>query len=350
MDSLAYPIFSIVSAVILDGFDSAMNKAYANFVTSITTLALVVELAYVTHYGYLIAFQKSSDAVPVPNLRELAYHAVTVIMVLGILKVDTMALDAIMGLRQMIIGGLTGEFDIPGGQQAAKGMFSMDLAYSVSNIATSTSMTEDAPGLKANTMALSIIADNSPQITAGVMLLLNEITTRTGMALFPLALYTLLYRVTSGFFSSWLEMMLGSAVQMGVLAVVTVLVADATKNFLLALNAVTLITRFFPLGQYFVSELQQSVMEAGFGLLMSMMLSWVPAQASTFSGKFINGSSTKGSLGTEVTLREVELRNVRERTVKPREVKQNNVQPRQVRQNPSPINNNNNPANLPRRP
>jgi hypothetical protein len=349
MDSLAYPIFLLISNFVLHGFKEAMDSAYLNFVHAISLIALAVEVTYVTHYGYLIAFQKSTDAVPEPNLRELAYHAVIVILILWMLNKSSLALDALMGLRQMIIGSFTGDYDASGGAQVSRQLGFIDTAYAFSNVINSTNITEDLPDIKSNAVGLAIIAENSPQISGGIMLLINEITVRTGMALFPIALYTTLYRVTSGFFSSWFDLMFSSTIQMGVLVLMLSMVFKATVAFLALLASVTLATRFLPIGGYYVSELQLSVIESGFGFLMSLLIVWVPAQASTFSGRLLNGAaSAKGHLGSNVTLRDFELREPDQRTVKPREVQQ---RPPNAPRPPSNQGNNQgaNPANAPRR-
>jgi hypothetical protein len=54
-----------------------------------------------------------------------------------------------------------------------------------------------------------------------------------------------------------------------------------------------------------ISELQASVIQAGFGLTLSALLFWVPTNMASFAGKIINDSVLKQSLGTPVTARGV---------------------------------------------
>jgi hypothetical protein len=301
MDSLAYPLFTLISTGVRAYFNNQMNNAYDNFVNSIGVIALLVETVYVLHYGYLIAFQKSTDSVPEPSIKDLFYHLVIVAMVLLLIKKDSGALDAFMALRQMVIGSLTGEFSTKAGQQVFINLGLVNVAYSVSNVMNVPFVIEDAQKFGDTAMTLSIIGENSPQITGGIMLLINEIITALGVALFPLALYSTLYKITDSFFGTWFDTMLSATVQIATLVVLTKILAVITPIFLGFLLVVNGISSKAPIGSWYVPEFQRSFIEAGFGMLMTMLLVWVPAQAATFSGKMVNSGSTKGNLGNVMT-------------------------------------------------
>lgn len=306
MDTLAYTIFTLVSAGIRFYINKQMTIAYQNLVDVVTSIALVIETLFIMHYGYLIAFQKSTDSTPSPSLRDLIRHAVIVLMILAFIKIDSLAFDTVMAFRQMVIGSISGDYVTRAGQQVANNLFAIDAFYGVHNLLQST-VVEDAPDFQQTSMVLSIIAEASPQIVAGILLLMNEITISVGMALFPLALYATIYKITNSFFGTWFETMLAATIQMAILVVLSGIVANVTGIFLTAIVAISQLAEVTPVGGgIIIPHLQRSIIEAGFGMLMTMMFAWLPAQAATFSGKLINAGTTKGNLGGVMTKTEYE--------------------------------------------
>ncbi|MEN9912512.1 MAG: hypothetical protein RI956_956, partial [Pseudomonadota bacterium] len=306
MDTLAYTIFTFVSAGIRYVVNKQMTIAYQNLVNVVTSIALVIEILFITHYGYLIAFQKSTDSTPSPSVRDLIRHAVIVLMILAFIKIDSLAFDTVMAFRQMVIGSMSDDYVTKAGQQVANNLSAIDIAYGAHNL-LQTTVVEDSPDFQQTSMVLSIIAEASPQIVAGILLLMNEITISVGMALFPLALYATIYKITDSFFGTWFETMLAATIQMAILVVLSNIVAKVTVLFLLAIAAITKAADFAPVGGgVVIPHLQRSIIEAGFGMLMTMMFAWLPAQAATFSGKLINAGTTKGNLGGVMTKTEYE--------------------------------------------
>jgi TrbL/VirB6 plasmid conjugal transfer protein len=319
MDTFAYTLFTLVSAGIRYAVNQQMTIAYQNLVDVISSIALVIETLFIMHYGYLIAFQKSTDSVPSPSVRDLLRHAVVVFMILAFIRIDSLAFDTLMALRQMVIGSITGDYDSKAGQQVANSLSAIDGAYGAHNVLQKSVLripsypvsqlmaVEDSPDAQQTSAVLSIIAEASPQIVAGILLLMNEITISVGMALFPLALYATIYKLTNSFFGTWFETMLAATVQMAILVVLSRIVAGLTVPFLAAIVTITRSADFAPVGGgVVIPHLQRSIIEAGFGMLMTMMFAWLPAQAATFSGKLINAGTTKGNLGGVMTKTEYE--------------------------------------------
>jgi hypothetical protein len=300
MDSMAFPIFSIISAAARFGFDNYMSKAYIKLTDAVFLIALVVETAYVTHYGFLMAFQKSSENVANPNLRELLYHVITVIVILGLLKSGTAPLDAIMALRTMVVGSLTGSYTIPGGQQSQGYLSMLDVAMSFSNVVNSVSNSGAAPAMKSTAVTLSLVADASPQIAAGLLLLMNELMVRLGMALFPLVFYALLYKISRGFFMTWLNLMFSTAIELAAGAVLIKLAAEVTVIFVATLGGLELLNQKLPIGAPYFSEMQQSVIQACFGVTLSALLFWAPSNLAAYGGTVFNNGMLKPNIGNNV--------------------------------------------------
>jgi hypothetical protein len=212
MDPLAFPIFTLIFKLVVTQFDTLMSSVNGEFVRSISLIALVIETVYITHYGFLIAFELRTEGSDEANLTELLYHMIIVIVVLGLLNAPAgvTPLDAFMALRRLLMLGLIGDASgsvEPIGEQVHTALGALDTALSVGimfdtvlRAANSTSVMLDTPQLKSTVVTLALVSDISPQISAGILLLLNELMVRLGIALFPLVFYGILYDVSRGFF------------------------------------------------------------------------------------------------------------------------------------------------------
>jgi hypothetical protein len=312
MDTMSFPIFSVVSAFIRFGFDKYMDPAYDRLVDSIFIIALAIELAYITHYGIMIVIQKSSENVAVPNLRELLYHVVTVMVVLALLKSGKAPLDALMGLRMMVVGSFTGDYENPGGMQFNGFLVLLDTAMSAMNIVNASTVVSsgDAPAMESTAVTLALVSDVAPQIAAGIMLLMNELMVRVGMALFPIFFYALLYSVSRSMFFTWFNLMFSAAVQMGVSIILIKLAAELTWIFVSLLGTLQLAQNFSPVGTYYFSQMQQSLVQACFGVILSTLLFWVPTNMASYVGTIINNGMLKQNIGAPVTNRSTKTRKV----------------------------------------
>jgi hypothetical protein len=293
----------LISAYVLHGFKVVMDGAATKLLTSITTIALVVEMMYVTHYGYLILLQKSTEAVPNPGINDLLYHCVIVIVVLSMLKSGLDLTTLLLAFRGMVIEGFTGD-TMPGGQQVAKSLGQMDAAFGVSNMIQAYSYSDTSPTLKNTAIALAVVAEIAPQLVGGVMLMFNELMVRLGMALLPLVVYCLLYKSTKQFFATWFNMMFSASLQMGVLAVTVAISVKITVIFLGLFNAFLIAQGLTSgVGLYVVSELQESLIHASLGMTLTSLMVWVPANAAAFAGTILTGGLTKSGIGSAVTQR-----------------------------------------------
>jgi hypothetical protein len=298
MDSLAYPIFSLVSGLVRYSFNEVMDAAYLRFVSSVAVIAVGVETLNMIYFGYLIMFGHTvSVNMGRPTLQKFMYRAGFMAFMLHIIKTDQTPLDLLLAFRSVLLEGLTGDFK-PAGEQAAFGLSLMDAAFSSTNIANATIQIEDKSSLKTIAINLSLFAQVAPQISAGVMLLLNEMLVRVGMALCPLMVYAALYDCTRNMFIKWFQYMLGLTIQMGVLALVTMLAAGVTAAFAVMFNAMVLTNHQSALiGSYYISHLQQSVMQAGLSVTLMVLLIWFPSNAGCFGGTVLYGKTTRSGLG-----------------------------------------------------
>jgi hypothetical protein len=223
-----------------------------------------------------------------------------------------------MALRRLLMLGLIGDASgsiEPIGEQVHTALGDLDSAFSIAGTldtvlraANSTSVMLDTPQLKSTAVTLALVSDISPQISAGILLLLNELMVRLGIALFPLVFYGILYDVSRGFFYTWLEVMFSASIQLSVSLVLIKaawIVTTAFVTIFTGLSGAGLLAGSASVGDAVISELQASVIQAGFGLTLSALLFWVPTNMASFAGKIINDSVLKQSLGTPVTARGV---------------------------------------------
>ncbi len=343
MDSFAYPIFQLISTLILSGYSAVVDPAIAKFGTSIMIIALGIETMYIAHYGYIIILQKSTEAVPNPSLRDLLYHVIIVIIVLHYVKTDVdSALGLVKALRRMIIDGLTGAMQTSPGEWSTGNLINpnssgdltllglppisvltttipgrkiaielglMNAAFAASNLLTMAPVMKDVSApLQTTAFIMALISDVSPQITAGIIFLINELMIKTGLALFPLALYCMLYKVTREFFHSWLNMMFAASIQMAVLIVTITICTKVTISFLAilaTLSAGGIASHYMSstVGSYVISELQESVIQAGFGITLTALIAWVPANSANFAGTLLTAGTTKSGVGMAMSTR-----------------------------------------------
>jgi hypothetical protein len=304
MDTLAFPIFSVISAMIRSDFYKTMDEAYLRMADSVVTIALWIEVFFIMRAGYIIVGSKSTEDEKNPDLQELTYHALIICAAVFFLKSDTGPLDFVIGLKSMMIAGLTGK-DSPGGRQMQEALVLMDTAFAASNIYNSTTeikASSDSSSLKSSLITLSLTAQVSPQLTGGLLLIFTEFMVRIGMAIFPLVAYAALYKTTRDIFTNWLGLMLALALLVATSAVTIFLSAQVTVAFVAGFGAIVLAQNLLavPGGSVpLISEFQQSLIQSGFGYTITAIMLQFPVNAANFAGGYLNfsGPTTNNELG-----------------------------------------------------
>jgi hypothetical protein len=299
MDSFSFPIFTFISAFVRFEFNHAMDAAYGRFVHSISLIAVGIEVVFLTRYAFLIAFNKNTSVeTRGPNLRELMYHACIFMFMLAMIEMGKLPLEVLMAFREMLTSGLTGS-DTPAGKQAAMGLYLMDLAFSSLNVVHSTAITnDDSAKSKETTVMLGLAAQVSPQIMGSVMLLVNEMIVRVGMALCPLMVYFWFYDATRAIALRWFQRMVGFSMQMATLAIMVTLSAGVVTAYSLTFTAFVIATRLLPPGVgYYISELQESVISASLGFTLTLLFIWFPHNAGLYGGDGLYAGTSSFRVG-----------------------------------------------------
>jgi type IV secretory pathway VirB6-like protein len=265
-------------------------------------LAAAFEVVFLIYFGYLIAFGKATDGIKTPNLNSLLYHMFTFIFMIGMLREINTILNFILSFRDMLVGGLLYGTEFPSGTLAGKrSEFQLDKMagyFAALNLVQAFTVPNDlSNSLSQTSVMLSLGADVAPQIMGGIVLLLNDMLVRIGMSISPLMIYLAFHNSTRNRFKAWLERMFGLALQGAVLALTLQLAANVTGIFAVAFAAFVTTTRSFPAISPFVSELQISVIRAGFGFVLTTLIVWFPANAGSFCGRSLYAVTTRVNLG-----------------------------------------------------
>jgi hypothetical protein len=300
MDTLGYPIFNVISGLIRKDFFNQMDNAYLRMVDSVVIIALLIETFFIIRAGYIIMGNKTTEDEKNPDLQELTYHALVVCGALFWLKestIETGPLSFIIALKSMMIAGLTGKDD-SGGHVVAQALSEMSNAFAVGNMVNSVDVSADAPAIKSTLISLSLVSQVAPQVTGGLLLLFNEMMVRIGMAIFPLVAYAALYKTTRDIFMTWLGLMAALAFLMAAAAVTTVLAAEVTVRFVAGFAGIVALHQA-GVGDYVISELQQSLIQSGFGFTITLVMLNFPVNVANFAGDYLQfaGPTTNNELG-----------------------------------------------------
>jgi hypothetical protein len=298
MDALAYPIFSGLSATIRTLFFETMDLAYDEMLRSVVKIAVLIETIFIIRAGYIILSRKTSEDEKNPDVQELLYHLTVVCAVLAFLKTGRSSLDFIIGLKTMLIAGLTGITGMSGGQQMDASLAAMNLAMSLGAALSRIDSTYTSE-LKATMITLALNFTVSPPITGALLLLFNELMVRLGVALFPLAAYAALYKSTRDIFNTWVGLMAALGVLMATSAVTIKVMTVVTTAFVTFFVTLQAITSKLPVGSWYISEIQQSVIQAGFGFTLTIVILNFPVNAAAFVGGYLQfaGPTLNNELG-----------------------------------------------------
>ena len=148
-------------------------------------------------------------------------------------------------------------------------------------------------GALANFIMASGVAQGTPAVVAGALLLLNEIALSLAILTAPAFILCLLYDPTKQYFQGWLKFFLGSLLTM---AVLSVMVTIGLKVMLVYATKV--------LGEYGVGAAmagsasqdrpgiaQITIMQGGLGLMMSTLMITAPLLVGNLIGSSLGGFS-----------------------------------------------------------
>jgi type IV secretion system protein VirB6 len=288
MDPVAFPIFLLISGFVRSKFDGFMNSAFIINAAVLANLSLIVVTLWVSYRGFRIA-----SGVERANLTDFVYKSAKIVFILALISAsitgNTWLQDAVFGFRSQVVSAVTGS-NTAGGQQVQNGLSAMDLAFSLGTIINPDSGAGGG-SLKSSGVTLAMLGQASPQIAGGVLLLINELGLRIGILLLPIFLFLLIFERTQDLFFSWARTMMGSFFNMAILAITVGIAADLVIVFVGALTAITASVEAVP--GAVLSEIQTSILQSGFGIMLTALIITVP----TIAGRYFTFMLEGGSAG-----------------------------------------------------
>lgn len=161
--------------------------------------------------------------------------------------------------------------------QTEAGLAGLDVFQSLAALLDSNNADDEANTLS---VVLAMVGQGSPAIVGGVLLLLNEMAVRIGIAVGPLMLFALLFESTKDLFFAWVRLMLASLLYMAILALVVAKAAVLMAVFVGIMAA----AKLADMTGLIFTDLQTSLTQAGFGLMLSALIYSVPHMAARFFG------------------------------------------------------------------
>lgn len=275
MNILGYEIFMLMSDFVGSQFAAAMDNAYVNSAAAVAVIGSVVMAIWFTVYGIRMAY-----GLPGHTMSDFMWRSAKAAFVLAIVAAATTENLSIQNLvtttRDDLVQAITNDSRSVR-EQTELGLAGLDLFQFLAGV-----MNGDNAADEANTLSLvlAMVGQGSPAIVGGVLLLLNELAIRIGIAVGPLMLFALLFDSTKDLFFSWIRLLLASVLNMAILAVVVAEAAVLMGVFV----AVMLAAKLADTTGVIFTDLQTSMAQAGFGIMLSALIYTVPQMAARYFG------------------------------------------------------------------
>jgi type IV secretion system protein VirB6 len=289
MELIGYFFFSLISRYIDREFFLLSETINENLARGILPAIIVFVTIHFMFSGMRIAMGDSTV-----NMRELLFRTLKITAMVSIISTSmfysTTLQNTILGVRTDI----TNAFHTGAGaniyEQIDKSLDNMAMGIAVVD-GISTGSDVGLSESKGRALTLSLIGQASPPMIGGLLLLINEIGLRIAIMLAPLFLTAFMFKRTEDMFYTWLRFMVGSMFSLGVFSMAVAIMSDLTVKFGLAITAIK--AAMYAASAFGIDanlpQLNESVMQAGFGVVMSVMLMVVPFIVNKFFGSDMGG-------------------------------------------------------------
>lgn len=272
MDSLGYFFFQLISGYIDRQMRTDLSGAYGRVAAAVSFIAGALVLFSIATNGIKIAMGESREGMGV-----LVIKWAKMGLIAGI--INTMAFhsiaihDIIFGLRDDVIQTMTNEtgnvFELIDNRLDA-----MSSSLSIID-AVDTSTDPSLAAEKSRALTYAIIGQASPPMIAGLLALINEIVLRIAITISPIFLLFLMFQKTQEMFFTWLKLIFSSFFSLAILTFVIGIAMNISAAFALILVGLQSIGGGVP-------ELNRSLMQAGFGVILSTLLVVIPGVITRF--------------------------------------------------------------------
>jgi type IV secretion system protein VirB6 len=146
---------------------------------------------------------------------------------------------------------------------------------------------------KSRALTMGLFGQTTPPLVAGMLVLINELGMRIAIMLSPIFIAAFMFKKTEGMFFEWIKFIISSTLSLGVLSMVISIMGDLTAKFFLVIETLRTVA---DMGLNDMPQLQESVMIASFGMVMTGMLCSVPLVVNRIMGAGLDysGAHTQG--------------------------------------------------------
>lgn len=293
MELLGYFIFQLIGSYIDKKFFELSEAVYGNLAGILMSVGVVMFTVYFMLAGLRMVSGESRE-----SMTALVLRMTKMLILLSILHTSMFGgvyiQNRILGVRDNIVGAFAHDGSGSGQTVYQKIDSNLDTMSAAMSLVDSVSAGSDV-GLseaKGRALTLGLIGQASPPIVAGLLVLINELGLRIAIMLAPIFIVAFMFKRTEDMFFTWVKFMLGSMLSLGVLSMVIAILFELTNRFTAALMALKLISAAGLLGaDTGLPQLNESVMTAGFGAVMTVMLLSVPVILNRFFGSDMGGYS-----------------------------------------------------------
>jgi type IV secretion system protein VirB6 len=293
MELLGYFIFQLIGSYIDRKFFELSEVVYGNLAGMLMGVGVAMFTVYFMLAGLRMVSGESHE-----SMTALVLRMTKMMILLSILHTSMFGgvyiQNRILGVRDNIVGAFAHDNGGSGQTVYQKIDSNLDTMAATMSLVDAVSAGNDV-GLgdaKGRALTLGLVGQASPPIVAGLLVLINELGLRIAIMLAPIFIVAFMFKRTEDMFFTWVKFMLGSMLSLGVLSMVIAILFELTNRFTLALGALKLISAAGLLGSDTgLPQLNESVMTAGFGAVMTVMLLSVPVILNRFFGSDMGGYS-----------------------------------------------------------
>lgn len=291
MELLSSFYFRLVSGYI-DAKFFAASGAVSDFLGQIFLSAGV---AAFTVYLVLIGIRISTGDLR-ESMSSIFFRVAKMVFLFSILQATTSGSQYIQENIMNIRGQVLGAFD--GGSSAnvysklddnlTKMSASLSLINSV-NVGSDVGIAD----AKGRALTMGIFGQTAPSVTAGALVLINELGMRIAIMLAPIFIAAFMFKRTEGMFYEWIKFLIASTLSLGVLTMTVKIISDLSVMFFAVIEAFRTAADFGITDN--LPQLDESIMIASFGVLLTAMICTVPMMVNKIMGAGLEyGSQAQG--------------------------------------------------------
>jgi type IV secretion system protein VirB6 len=149
---------------------------------------------------------------------------------------------------------------------------------------------------KSRALSMGIFGQTAPPVVAGSLILINELGMRIAVMLAPIFIAAFMFRRTEGMFYDWIKFLITSTLSLGVLSMTIKIMSELSVLFFGIIEAFRTAGDIGILDS--IPQLDESVMVASFGVMMTAMLCTVPMMVNKVMAAGLDYAQPQGVGGT----------------------------------------------------